>query len=106
MPAAHFTNDDFEEKVLKSDKPVMVDFFAEWCGPCKMAEPVIDELSDTYQDKVVIGKIDVDENNETAGKYGVMSIPTVLMFKDGKEVARKVGYGGKQGYEELLKSVI
>lgn len=102
MPVANFTDDDFAEKVLKATKPVLVDFYAEWCGPCKMAAPIIDELADTYKEKVVIGKVDVDENSQTAGQFGVMSIPTVILFKDGKEVDRKVGFGGKSGYEDLL----
>jgi thioredoxin 1 len=106
MAAAHFSDQDFEEKVLKSDLPVLVDFYAEWCGPCKMAAPIIDELSDEYQGKVVIGKVNVDENSGTAGSFGVMSIPTVILFKDGKEMTRKVGFGGKQGYEEMIKTVV
>lgn len=106
MPAAHFTSDDFDQKVLKSDKPVLVDFYAEWCGPCKMAAPIIDELADEYDGKAVIGKVDVDEYNELAGNYGVMSIPTVVMFKGGEEVDRKTGFAGKEGYEEMLKEVL
>jgi thioredoxin 1 len=103
MAAVHFSDQDFEEKVLKSDKPVMVDFYADWCGPCKMAAPIIDELSEQHKEKVVIGKLNVDENNQTAGSFGVMSIPTVIMFEGGKEVGRKVGFAGRAGYEELLK---
>lgn len=106
MAAIHFTDQDFEEKVMQSKIPVMVDFFAEWCGPCKMAAPIIDELAEAYSGKVLIGKVDVDENNATAAKFGVMSIPTVVMFKDGKELARKVGFGGKAGYEEMLNQAI
>jgi thioredoxin 1 len=104
MAAVHFSDDDFGEKVLQSDKPVMVDFYADWCGPCKMAAPIIDELSDEYEGKAVIGKLNVDENNKTAGELGVMSIPTVILFKDGKELARKVGFAGKQGYVDLLQA--
>lgn len=106
MAAAHITDQDFEEKVLKSNIPVMVDFYAEWCGPCKMAAPIIDELSDTYDGKVLIVKVNVDENNKTAGEYGVMSIPTVVMFKGGEEVDRKIGFAGKEGYESLIKASI
>ncbi len=99
------TDDNFEEEVMKSDTPVMVDFWAPWCGPCKMAGPVIDELAVEHKGKIKIGKINVDENIEQPGKFGVMSIPTVILFNDGKEVDRKIGFGGKQGYEELLKKV-
>ena len=72
----------FEEKVLKSDKPVLVDFWAEWCGPCRMVGPIIDELSKDYEGKALVGKIDVDANQEFAAKFGVRNIPTVLLFKD------------------------
>lgn len=106
MATTHFTDTDFEEKVIKSKLPVLVDFYADWCGPCRMAAPIIDELSETYKDKVLIGKVDVDKSTATAAKYGVQSIPTVIMFKDGKEVERKVGFGGRGGYEEMIKKVI
>lgn len=102
MAALVFTQDNFEEKVLKSDKPVMVYFYAEWCGPCKMAAPIIDELSQDYEGKVVIGKLNVDEGTTIAQDYQVMSIPTVIVFKDGEEVDRKIGFAGKAGYEQLL----
>jgi thioredoxin 1 len=106
MNAVHFSDKDFEEKVIKSKMPVLVDFFAEWCGPCKMAAPVIEELAEEYKGKIVIGKVDVDKNQETASKFGVMSIPTIIMFKDGKERDRKAGFAGKAGYEEMIKKVI
>ena len=106
MSAVHFNDKNFDEKVVKSKLPVFVDFFAEWCGPCKMAAPVIDELAEEYKDKVVIGKVDVDKNQEVASKFGVMSIPTVIMFKDGKEVDRKAGFAGKAGYEGMIKKVV
>lgn len=98
-----FTDQNFADEVLKSDMPVMVDFWATWCGPCVMAGPVVDALADDYKGKITIGKLDVDQNQETAGKYGVQSIPTVILFKDGKEVARKVGFAGRPMYENLLK---
>lgn len=103
---ATFTDQNFGDSVLKSDKPVMVDFWATWCGPCVMAGPVVDELADDYVGKVAIGKLDVDANQATAQQYGVMSIPTVIMFKDGKEVARKVGFAGRKMYEDLIKQVV
>lgn len=100
-----FTDQNFADQVLKASKPVMVDFWATWCGPCVMAGPVVDTLADEYKEKIVIGKLDVDANQTTAQQYGVMSIPTVILFKDGKEIARKVGFAGKPMYENLLKMV-
>lgn len=106
MPAIQLTDQDFEEKVLKNKLPVMVDFYADWCGPCQQAAPVIDKLAGEYQDKLTIGKLDVDANQQTAGKYGVMSIPTVIFFKDGAEVERMSGFGGEEGYLRLIKKVL
>lgn len=104
--AVQVTDKDFEDKVLKAKIPVMVDFYADWCGPCKMAAPIIDELSEEYKGKVEIVKVDVDANQVTAGKYGVMSIPTVVMFKGGEEVDRMIGFKGKEGYEEMIKKAV
>lgn len=106
MAAVHITDQNFEEQVLQSNKPVVVDFYAEWCGPCKMAAPIVEELADQYADSVVIGKLDVDESQQVASQYGVMSIPTMIVFKDGKEVNRKVGFGGRAGVEALIKQVL
>lgn len=100
MAAVNLTKADFDEKVKSG--LVLVDFWAEWCGPCKMAGPVVDELADEYQGKITVAKLDVDAESEIAGKYGVMSIPTVILFKDGKEVSRQVGFAGKAGYLQLL----
>ena len=100
-----FTDQNFDELVLKSKSPVMVDFWATWCGPCQMAGPVIDQLATDYKGKVKIGKLDVDANQATASQYAVVSIPTVIMFKDGKEIARKVGFAGRAMYENLMKMV-
>lgn len=105
MATAHINDAQFEAEVLQSSIPVLVDFYAEWCGPCKMAAPVLDELSVEFKDKVKIVKVDVDAN-QIAGQYGVMSIPTVIMFNQGKEVDRKIGFGGKDGYLEMIKKQV
>lgn len=101
MAVLEITDQDFESKVLKNDKPVIIDFFATWCGPCKLAEPVLEELSGS-QDKVTIAKIDVDKNPNFPQKFGVMSIPTTILFKGGAEVGRQVGFAGKKPFEDLL----
>lgn len=103
MTTINISSEEFSEKVLKSDKPVVVDFWAPWCGPCRMAEPVLEELSEDYKDKVYIMKVNVDENQELAGKYDVLSIPTTILFKDGAEVDRRIGFSGKQSFEDLVK---
>ncbi len=105
MAAVYFTSSDFDNKVLQSDKPVVVDFFATWCGPCMMASPIIDKLADEMGEKVTIGKLDVDENSDIAQKYGVMSIPTMIVFKGGKEVERKVGFPGESGLRNMIESI-
>ncbi|MCB0431599.1 MAG: thioredoxin, partial [Mangrovimonas sp.] len=89
--ALEITDATFEETVLKSDKPVMVDFWAAWCGPCRMVAPIIEELSSEYEGKAVIGKVDVDNNQEFAAKFGIRNIPTVLVFQNGEVVGRQVG---------------
>jgi len=104
--AIEITDSNFEEKVLKSSKPVMVDFWAPWCGPCRMVGPIMDEISDEYADTAVVGKVDVDSNQEFAAKYGVRNIPTVLFFKNGEVANRQVGVASKATYAEAIDSLI
>jgi len=104
--AIEITDSNFEEKVLKSSKPVMVDFWAAWCGPCRMVGPIMDEISDEYADTAVVGKVDVDSNQEFAAKYGVRNIPTVLVFKNGEVVTRQVGVASKATYTDAIDSIL
>ena len=106
MATVNITDSDFEEKVLKSAIPVLVDFWAPWCGPCKMAEPILEELSESYKGKVVIAKLDVDQNQTNPVKYTVLSIPTTILFKGGQEIGRQTGFSGKNAFEDLLKKAI
>jgi thioredoxin 1 len=106
MSLLHFTDQTFDTEVLKSDKPVLVDFFADWCGPCRMVSPVVEELATQYEGKILVGKLDVDANSRVAGDYKVMSIPTVILFEKGREVARQVGFSGKESYIKMLEQVV
>jgi len=103
MATFNVTDSDFDTQILQNKLPVLVDYWAAWCAPCKMAEPILEELSDTYKDKVLVAKLNVDENPATSQKYGVMSIPTTILFKEGKELGRRVGFAGKQAFEDLMK---
>lgn len=100
------TVDDFDEVVSGSDKPVLVDFYADWCGPCKAAAPILEEISDDYIDDLLVAKVDVDAQPELAKRFDVLSIPTVILFNEGEEVDRKIGFGGRSGYEDLIKKFI
>ena len=96
------TKENFEQVVLKSDKPVLVDFWATWCGPCKMLSPIIEEVRKETDGKAVVGKINVDEQQELAMQFGVMSIPTLLVFKNGEIVKKQIGFIPKQAVLGLL----
>jgi len=101
-----FTDQNFESDVIKSKKPVLVDFWAEWCGPCKAVAPVIDELADEYLDKVKFGKVNVDHNQQTAMKFGIRSIPSLLIFKNGSVVNQIIGSVPKDSIVKLIKEVL
>jgi thioredoxin 1 len=100
--ALEVTDATFNEVVLQSDKPVMVDFWAAWCGPCRMVAPIMDQLTAEYEGKATIAKVDVDANQEFAAKYGVRNIPTVLVFKNGEVVEKQVGVAPKATYAQKI----
>ncbi|MBP5427200.1 MAG: thioredoxin [Clostridiales bacterium] len=104
MSIRHITNANFEQEVMKSDKLVVVDFWATWCGPCRAIGPVVDELAQEYNGEVVIGKINVDEEGELSRKYKVMSIPTIMLFKNGEVIDKVVGLRSKEDLIELIDS--
>lgn len=104
--ALEITNDNFQSEVIDSGKVTLLDFWAEWCGPCKAIGPIVDELSQEYEGQAVIGKVNVDENPDISGKYGVRNIPTLLFIKDGEVVDKQVGAASKAVLEEKLKKHI
>lgn len=104
MPTLAVTDGSFENDVLKSDKPVLVDFWADWCGPCKMIAPALEEISDELADKVTIAKVDIVENTDIPSQFGVQSIPLLILFKDGKPVAQKLGAAPKNALKGWLES--
>ncbi len=100
----HTTDGSFEADVLQSDKPVLLDFWAEWCGPCKMIAPILADAADEYADRMVVAKLNVDENPASAQKFGVRSIPTLILFKDGAVQAQKLGAMSKKDLTEFLET--
>lgn len=105
MKPVTITSENFEATVVKSGKPALLDFWAVWCGPCKAIAPVVEELANEYDGKLVVGKVDVDENNDISVKYGVRAIPTLIFFKDGKEVDRIVGNTQKQQIVQRINNL-
>jgi len=104
--ALELTDANFDEVVMKSDKPVLVDFWAVWCGPCRMVAPIVEELSKDYDGRAVIGKLDVDTNGEVAARFGIRNIPTLLFFKNGEVVDKQVGAAPKQVFAAKLDALI
>ena len=100
----HVSDDTFENDVLKSERPVLIDYWAEWCGPCKMIAPVLSEIADEYADKIKVAKLNIDENPETPPKYGIRGIPTLMLFKNGNVEATKVGAVSKSQLTAFIDS--
>ena len=106
MAVAKVSDTSFDSDVLKSNEPVLVDFWAEWCGPCRMVAPVLEEVAGELQGKLKIVKLNVDENPQTASKYGIMSIPTLMIFKNGELASRQVGAAPKQKLEQWITTAM
>ena len=104
--AVEITDANFEELVLKSDKPVVVDFWAEWCGPCRMVGPIVEELAKDYDGKALVGKVNVDDNNEISARFGIKNIPTILFLKNGEIVDKQVGAVQKSVLAEKLDKLL
>ncbi|MDX9745232.1 MAG: thioredoxin [Syntrophales bacterium] len=102
----HVTDDTFETDILKADKPALVDFWANWCGPCRALGPIIEEVADQFKGQVRVSKINIDDNPKVTAQYGVMSIPTLILFKDGEPVERLVGLVAKERLEEFIKKAL
>lgn len=104
--ALELTDSNFEENVINSDKPALVDFWATWCGPCRMVGPLVEEIANEYEGKAVIGKVDVDNNPETAQKFGIRNIPTILFIKGGEVVDKQVGAVSKDVLAQKLEAIL
>jgi len=104
--ALELTDNNFDELVLKSDKPVLVDFWAEWCGPCRMIAPVVQEIATDYEGKALVGKLNVDNNSETANRYGIRNIPTILFFKNGEIADKHVGVAPKSVLASKIENLL
>jgi len=102
----HVTDDSFETDILKADTPVLIDFWATWCGPCRALGPIIEEIADRFKDQVKVSKINIDDNPKVTAQYGVMSIPTLILFKEGKPLDRLVGLVPRERLEEFIKKAL
>lgn len=106
MSVIEVTQDNFQEEVLDRAEPVLVDFTATWCGPCRLMAPIVDELAETFSGQVVVGKLDIDQNGPLAGQYGVMAVPTLIVFKGGEPVFRQVGLASKDALAGKLREIV
>ena len=106
MADLNFTDQNFADEVIKSEIPALVDFWAPWCAPCRIVSPIIEELAKEYEGKVKVGKLNVDENPNTASKYGVMSIPSILIFKNGEPVKTMIGAQSKENYKKAIDEAL
>ncbi|AMA65197.1 Thioredoxin-1 [Candidatus Arsenophonus lipoptenae] len=98
----HFSDEDFNIKILNETKPILIDFWAEWCNPCKMITPILSEIADEYKSQLIVGKLNIDKNPKTATKYNIRSIPTLILFKNSEEISRQVGLLSKTQLKEFL----
>jgi len=106
MSIIHISDDDFDKEVIQSKMPILLDFWAEWCGPCKQIAPILDEISDEMKDEIIISKMNIDQNQETPQKYGVRGIPTLMIFQDGQLIDTKVGSMSKDLIKNWINSTI
>ena len=105
MPVIELTQDNFQEEVLDRAEPVLVDFTAPWCPPCRLMSPIVEQLADEFKDRVAVGQLDVDQNGPLAGQYGVMAVPTLIVFKGGEPVFRQVGLASKERLAGKLREI-
>ncbi|OGH37593.1 MAG: thioredoxin [Candidatus Levybacteria bacterium RIFCSPLOWO2_01_FULL_38_21] len=106
MADKNFTDQNFQDEVIKSDTPALVDFWAPWCAPCRIVSPIIEELAKEYEGKLKVGKVNVDENPNSASRFGIMSIPSILIFRNGEPVKTMIGAQSKENYKKTIQEVL